>query len=164
MGSNIFNSFGTFHFFTTYGPLSIPEILCFLIKKPGAFLIILFYTAQHFGNLTKSHCWEVRDVICSKIVFWWVQNNLPSRSIWKSRKWAILTTLWNPEIFKVESWYFRKIIFSFSVNSWHYIRLSAHGSWQRGAGPAPVARRSAEPGRPLSAMSHEPRAKYNAKN
>ena len=30
-----------------------------------------------------------------------------------------------------------------SVYSWHSIRLSAHGSWPRGAGPAPGARRSA---------------------
>ena len=26
---------------------------------------------------------------------------------------------------------------AFSVNSWRYIRLSAHGSWPKGAGPAP---------------------------
>ena len=30
-----------------------------------------------------------------------------------------------------------------SAHSWHSIRLSAHGSWPRGAGPAPGARRSA---------------------
>ena len=68
---------------------------------------------------------------------------------------------------------------AFSVNCSHYIRLSAYGSWPSGAGPAPVARWSAGPGpqprarallratgaRPtLLAMSHEPRAEYNAKN
>ena len=28
------------------------------------------------------------------------------------------------------------------ISSWHHIRLLAHGSWPRGAGPAPVAQRS----------------------
>ena len=66
---------------------------------------------------------------------------------------------------------------AFSVNSWRYIRLSAHGSWPRGAGLAPGARRSAPgpfpaPGPALlratgagpAPLGPEPGAEYNAKN
>ena len=50
-----------------------------------------------------------------------------------------------------------------SVHSWHSIRLSAHEGVLAGV----WARRSFGPhglGRPLLAMSHEPRAEQNAKN
>ena len=87
--------------------------------------------------------------------------------------------------FSANTCYFRLIdglivwFMAFSDNFWHYIRLSAHGSWPRGADAAPGPRGTPwapsqvrvrrsfgprAPGRPLVAMSHEPRAEYNAKN
>ena len=64
-------------------------------------------------------------------------------------------------------------LIAFSVNSWHYIRLSAHGQDEpaRPLGPegAPGLDPGRGPGAPSvlggrAAMSHEPRDEYDAKN